>query len=77
MRPARLRPTAPNATDAILVGDPGRALMLAHSIPGRVRAGRFEPCAANSCEWKDYWPGGLALVRIQQMLAKGVCRFDG
>jgi uridine phosphorylase len=27
--PARLRPTAPIAADAILVGDPGRALMLA------------------------------------------------
>jgi uridine phosphorylase len=30
--PARLRPTAPNATDAILVGDPGRALMLAQEL---------------------------------------------
>ena len=30
--PARLRPTAPNATDAILVGDPGRALMLAQHL---------------------------------------------
>ncbi|MGN6815722.1 MAG: phosphorylase family protein [Solirubrobacterales bacterium] len=32
MSPARLRPTAPNATDAILVGDPGRALMLAQYL---------------------------------------------
>lgn len=32
MSPARLRPTAPNATDAILVGDPGRALMLAQHL---------------------------------------------
>lgn len=32
MNPARLRPTAPNATDAILVGDPGRALMLAQHL---------------------------------------------
>lgn len=32
MSPARLRPTAPNATDAILVGDPGRALMLAQEL---------------------------------------------
>ena len=30
--PARLRPTAPNASDAILVGDPGRALMLAQEL---------------------------------------------
>lgn len=30
--PARLRPTAPIAADAILVGDPGRALMLAQEL---------------------------------------------
>ena len=30
--PARLRPTAEIATDAILVGDPGRALMLAQEL---------------------------------------------
>jgi purine-nucleoside phosphorylase len=30
--PARLRPTAPMATDAVLVGDPGRALMLAQVL---------------------------------------------
>ncbi|HET9676978.1 MAG TPA: hypothetical protein VFP21_05690 [Solirubrobacterales bacterium] len=30
--PARLRPTAPNAADAVLVGDPGRALMLAQEL---------------------------------------------
>jgi uridine phosphorylase len=30
--PARLRPTAPNAANAILVGDPGRALMLAQEL---------------------------------------------
>lgn len=30
--PARLRPTAPIATEAILVGDPGRALMLAQEL---------------------------------------------
>ncbi|HYG97013.1 MAG TPA: hypothetical protein VD741_07875 [Solirubrobacterales bacterium] len=30
--PARLRPTAPLAPDAILVGDPGRALMLAQEL---------------------------------------------
>jgi uridine phosphorylase len=30
--PARLRPTAPIAGDAILVGDPGRALMLAQEL---------------------------------------------
>jgi nucleoside phosphorylase len=30
--PARLRPTAPTAADALLVGDPGRALMLAQAL---------------------------------------------
>jgi uridine phosphorylase len=30
--PARLRPTAPIAAEAILVGDPGRALMLAQTL---------------------------------------------
>jgi purine-nucleoside phosphorylase len=30
--PARLRPTAPISADAILVGDPGRALMLAQEL---------------------------------------------
>jgi purine-nucleoside phosphorylase len=30
--PARLRPTAPLAADAILVGDPGRALLLAQEL---------------------------------------------
>jgi Phosphorylase superfamily len=30
--PARLRPTAPVAADAILVGDPGRALLLAQEL---------------------------------------------
>jgi nucleoside phosphorylase len=33
--PARLRPTAPIAADAILVGDPGRALMLAQELLGQ------------------------------------------
>jgi uridine phosphorylase len=32
MPPARLRPTAPIAVEAILVGDPGRALMLAQEL---------------------------------------------
>jgi len=30
--PKRLRPTAPIATDAVLVGDPGRALLLAQEL---------------------------------------------
>src|SRR5215203_7357862 len=30
--PSRLRPTAPIAPDAILVGDPGRALLLAQEL---------------------------------------------
>lgn len=33
--PARLRPTAPMAPDAILVGDPGRALLLAQELLGK------------------------------------------
>jgi uridine phosphorylase len=32
MSPARLKPTAPIAADAILVGDPGRALLLAQEL---------------------------------------------
>ena len=32
--PARLRPTAPIAPDAVLVGDPGRALLLAQELLG-------------------------------------------
>jgi purine-nucleoside phosphorylase len=35
--PIRLRPTAPIAADAILVGDPGRALMLAQELLERPR----------------------------------------
>jgi uridine phosphorylase len=35
--PLRLRPTAPNAADAVLVGDPGRALMLAQELLGEPR----------------------------------------
>ena len=30
--PSRLRPTAPIAADAVLVGDPGRALLLAQEL---------------------------------------------
>ncbi len=33
--PTRLRPTAPMAPDAILVGDPGRALLLAQELLGK------------------------------------------
>jgi len=33
--PARLRPTAPIAAEAILVGDPGRALLLAQALLGQ------------------------------------------
>jgi uridine phosphorylase len=35
--PPRLRPTAPIAADAVLVGDPGRALLLAQELLGRPR----------------------------------------
>lgn len=34
MVPSRLRPTAPIAADAVLVGDPGRALLLAQELLG-------------------------------------------
>jgi uridine phosphorylase len=35
--PARLRPTAPPASDAILVGDPGRSLLLAQELLAKPR----------------------------------------
>ena len=41
-----------------------QAIRIALSIPGRVRAGRFEPAAAKSLgKWVDYWAGGPALFR--------------
>lgn len=49
-------------------------LRMAFSIPERVRRGWFEPCAAESCEWKDWWPGGLALFRRATVLEG--CRFE-
>lgn len=51
-----------------------RAIRIALSIPARVRAGLFEPCAADGCGWKDYWPGGLALYRCKSV--HDGCRFD-
>ena len=33
-----------------------------------VRAGRFEPAAAESTGWKQYWPGGLRLFRATPKL---------
>jgi RecB family exonuclease len=40
------------------------ALRIALTIPGRVRAGIFEPAAAKSLgEWVKYWAGGPAMFR--------------
>lgn len=52
------------------------ALSIALSIPARVRAGYFEPSAAGSCGWKNYWPGGVALYRILCALDKDGFRFN-
>src|SRR3954454_14648950 len=57
--PARLRPTAPIATRAILVGDPGRALLLAQEL-------LEQPKMSNHARglW-GYWgrtPGGVELT---------------
>jgi uridine phosphorylase len=57
--PARLRPTAPIAPDAILVGDPGRALLLAQELLG-------EPKMSNHARglwgYSGQTPGGEALT---------------
>ncbi len=50
------------------------AVKIALSVPGFVRAGRFEPSAPASSGWKDYWPGGLAMYRAQAVL--GGSRFE-
>jgi hypothetical protein len=47
------------------------AVRIALSIPGRVRAGLFEPAAAMSLkEWVSYWPGGLGLWRAHGVLTE-------
>lgn len=51
-----------------------RAIRIALSIPARIRAGLFEPRAADGCGWKDYWAGGLALYRCKSV--HDGCRFD-
>lgn len=50
------------------------ALRIALAIPGRVRAGKFEPRAAKSVGWKNYWPG-LAVCRVEAVVEEG-SRFD-
>ena len=50
------------------------AVRLALSIPARIRAGLFEPCAAKGGGWKRWWPGGPALYRCES-IHEG-CRFD-
>jgi uridine phosphorylase len=57
--PKRLRPTAPIAPDAVLVGDPGRALMLAQEL-------LTEPKMSNHARglwgYSGQTPGGRALT---------------
>jgi len=53
-----------------------RALVLALSIPSRVRAGKFEPRAAASIDkWLTYWIGA-DVCRVTELHVSGECRFD-
>jgi ATP-dependent helicase/DNAse subunit B len=52
-----------------------RALRIALSIPGRVRAGLFEPKAAKSSGWQTYWLGA-DIVRVTEVYKDG-SRWDG
>ncbi len=52
-----------------------RAIAIALTIPALVRAGRFEPRAAKSAAWRDWWPG-LAVARATGQFRDG-SRFDG
>lgn len=45
------------------------ALSFGLAVPGLVRQGRFEPRAAQSTGWRSYWPGGLALYRVEAVLS--------
>jgi uridine phosphorylase len=57
--PARLRPTAPIAADAILVGDPGRALMLAQEL---LREPKMSNHARGLWGYSGATPAGHALT---------------
>jgi uridine phosphorylase len=63
--PARLRPTAPIAADAILVGDPGRALMLAQMLLER-------PKMSNHARGLWGYSGGTAGGRELTVQATGM-----
>ncbi|MCW2988541.1 MAG: purine-nucleoside phosphorylase [Solirubrobacterales bacterium] len=63
--PVRLRPTAPIATDAVLVGDPGRALMLAQSL-------LMEPTMSNHARGLWGYSGQTAAGRELSIQATGM-----
>jgi uridine phosphorylase len=63
--PARLRPTAPIAADAILVGDPGRALMLAQMLLEK-------PKMSNHARGLWGYSGGTAAGRELTVQATGI-----
>src|SRR6478735_1322000 len=63
--PARLRPTAPIAADAILVGDPGRALMLAQAL-------LEEPKMSNHARGLWGYTGGTAAGHRLSLQATGM-----
>lgn len=57
--PARLRPSAPIAADAILVGDPGRALMLAQEL---LRQPKMSNHARGLWGYSGLTPAGVELT---------------
>jgi uridine phosphorylase len=57
--PLRLRPTAPIAADAVLVGDPGRALMLAQEL---LREPKMSNHARGLWGYSGRTPGGTELT---------------
>lgn len=57
--PLRLRPTAPLAADAILVGDPGRALLLAQELLSQPKMSNH---ARGLWGYSGETPGGRALT---------------
>jgi uridine phosphorylase len=63
--PARLRPTAPIAAEAILVGDPGRALMLAQEL-------LQEPKMSNHARGLWGYTGGTEAGRVLTIQATGM-----
>lgn len=57
--PSRLRPTAPLAADAVLVGDPGRALLLAQEL---LEQPKMSNHARGLWGYSGETPGGLRLT---------------